>query len=140
MTSPASSEPAPGPQQHAPAGTAIGHVHLQVAELAEIEAFYAGVLGFDVMVRGYPGALFVAAGGYHHHLGLNTWHSAGSPAAASRMRSAFAPTRSWCPMPTELARAADRLTAAGATVGADPEHDGLLTRDPSGNAVLLRAA
>ena len=71
-------ERAPGPQDHAPDGTTIGHVHLQVAELAEIEAFYASVLGFDVTVRGYPGALFVSAGGYHHHLGLNTWHSAGS--------------------------------------------------------------
>ena len=71
-------EGATGPQEHAPSGTTIGHVHLQVAELADTEAFYAHVLGFDVMVRGYPGALFVAAGGYHHHLGLNTWHSAGS--------------------------------------------------------------
>ena len=44
----------------------------------QTEAFYHGVLGFDVTVRGYPGALFVSAGGYHHHLGLNTWHSAGS--------------------------------------------------------------
>ncbi len=60
-----------------PDGTRIGHVHLQVAELEQTEAFYAGVLGFDVMVRGYPGALFVAAGGYHHHVGLNTWHSRG---------------------------------------------------------------
>ena len=61
-----------------PRGRRIGHVHLQVAELADTEAFYSGVLGFDVMVRGYPGALFVSAGGYHHHLGLNTWHSAGA--------------------------------------------------------------
>ena len=60
-----------------PEGTRIGHVHLQVAELDQIERFYAGVLGFDVMVRGYPGALFVAAGGYHHHIGLNTWNSRG---------------------------------------------------------------
>ena len=62
-----------------PTGTRIGHVHLQVSDLSEAEAFYRGVLGFDVMVRGYPGALFVSAGGYHHHIGLNTWHSAGSP-------------------------------------------------------------
>ncbi len=63
---------------HAPAGTRMGHVHLQVSELEQTEAFYHGVLGFDVMVRAYPGALFVSAGGYHHHIGLNTWHSAGS--------------------------------------------------------------
>ena len=64
-----------------PAGTTLGHVHLQVSDLAAAEAFYVGALGFDVMVRGYPGALFVAAGGYHHHLGLNTWASAGGPPA-----------------------------------------------------------
>ena len=63
-----------------PEGTRIGHVHLQVAELEQIERFYAGVLGFDVMVRGYPGALFVSAGGYHHHIGLNTWNSRGGSA------------------------------------------------------------
>ena len=69
---------ADGPQPTVPAGTVIGHVHLQVASIPDAEAFYHGVLGFDVTTRGYPGALFVSAGGYHHHLGLNTWHSAGS--------------------------------------------------------------
>ena len=53
-------------------GAAIGHVHLHVADLRQAEDFYCGVLGFDVTQRGYPGALFVSAGGYHHHLGLNT--------------------------------------------------------------------
>ncbi len=65
-------------QPDAPRRDPIGHVHLQVSELDAAEAFYSGVLGFDVMVRGYPGALFVSAGGYHHHIGLNTWHSAGA--------------------------------------------------------------
>ncbi len=68
-------------QAEVPAGTRIGHVHLQVSDVGEAEAFYHGVLGFDVMVRGYPGALFVSAGGYHHHIGLNTWHSAGAAPA-----------------------------------------------------------
>ena len=54
-------------------GTVIGHIHLHVSSLQNAEAFYAGDLGFDVMVRSYPGALFVAADGYHHHVGLNTW-------------------------------------------------------------------
>lgn len=63
-----------------PAGTRIGHVHLQVSELSATERFYSGVLGLAVIVRAYPGALFVAAGGYHHHIGLNTWHSAGAAA------------------------------------------------------------
>ena len=63
-----------------PAGTTLGHVHLQVSDLTAAEGFWADALGFDVMVRGYPGALFVSAGGYHHHVGLNTWAGAGAPA------------------------------------------------------------
>jgi catechol 2,3-dioxygenase len=63
-----------------PEGTRIGHVHLQVTDLAPAEAFYEGRLGFDVTVRSYPGALFLSAGGYHHHIGVNTWLSAGAPA------------------------------------------------------------
>jgi catechol 2,3-dioxygenase len=60
-------------------GTVMGHVHLHVPHLDTAEAFYCGRIGFDAMVRGYPGALFVSAGGYHHHLGLNTWVGAGAP-------------------------------------------------------------
>jgi catechol 2,3-dioxygenase len=61
-----------------PVAARMGHVHLQVSDLDEAERFYSGKLGFDVTVRGYPGALFFSAGGYHHHIGVNTWHSAGS--------------------------------------------------------------
>lgn len=61
------------------AGTTIGHVHLHVPHLDAAEAFYCGRIGFEPMVRGYPGALFVAAGGYHHHLGVNTWAGIGAP-------------------------------------------------------------
>ncbi len=71
-------------------GTIVGHVHLNIGDIAESEAFYSGVVGFDVMVRGYPGALFVAAGGYHHHIGLNTWngdHAPAPPAGALGLRS-----------------------------------------------------
>lgn len=57
----------------------IGHVHLHVGDLARSEAFYSGLLGFDVTNRRYPGALFLAAGGYHHHLGLNIWAGPGAP-------------------------------------------------------------
>jgi catechol 2,3-dioxygenase len=57
---------------------AVGHVHLKVGDLADSESFYSGALGFDVTVRGYPGALFVSAGGYHHHLAMNTWQSRGA--------------------------------------------------------------
>jgi catechol 2,3-dioxygenase len=57
----------------APAGTRLGHVHLYVSDLASAEAFYHAALGFDKIVWSYPGALFMSAGGYHHHLGTNTW-------------------------------------------------------------------
>ena len=61
------------------AATVIGHVHLHVPHLDTAEAFYGDRIGFEPMVRGYPGALFMAAGGYHHHLGLNTWTGVGAP-------------------------------------------------------------
>ena len=62
------------------AATVIGHVHLHVASLVEAERLYCGVVGFEPTLRTYPGALFVAAGGYHHHLGVNTWMGEGAPA------------------------------------------------------------
>jgi catechol 2,3-dioxygenase len=126
---------ADGPQTIVPAGTTIGHVHLQVASIPEAEAFYHGVLGFDVIVRGYPGALFVSAGGYHHHLGLNTWHSAGSgPAAPGAVG-----LRSYevaLPNQAELARVLDRVRDAGLALEAHGA-DSAAVRDPSGNLVVL---
>ena len=118
-----------------PAGTRIGHVHLQVAELAAIERFYVGVLGFDVTVRGYPGALFVSAGGYHHHIGLNIWNSRGGstppPGAAGlsvyeiKLGDAEA-----------LGEVLGRVSAAG--LSSETRADGAaLVRDPSGNRILL---
>ena len=62
-----------------PEGTVIGHVHLHVGDLGPAEEFYAGRLELDVMVRSYPGALFLSRDGYHHHLGLNTWQGVGAP-------------------------------------------------------------
>jgi catechol 2,3-dioxygenase len=73
-----------------PAGTHIGHIHLQESNLRDAEDFYADTLGFEVMVRSYPGALFVSAGGYHHHIGLNVWESAGGsppPPGSTGLRS-----------------------------------------------------
>jgi catechol 2,3-dioxygenase len=126
-----------GLQERAPDGTTIGHVHLQVSELEHTEAFYSGVLGFDVMVRGYPGALFVSAGGYHHHLGLNTWHSAGSappPEGAIGLRSFDVL------LPSEAAR--ERVLERVRAAGIEPEQTSAdpLLRDPSGNRLVLRAA
>src|SRR5215204_3451080 len=119
-----------------PAGTAMGHVHLQVADIPASEGFYNGSLGLDVMVRSYPGALFLAAGGYHHHLGLNTWQSEGAPAPPE---GALGLDRYELVLPSAAERdsAADRLAAAGA----DPERldEGVVATDPSGNRVLLSA-
>lgn len=63
--------------------TKIGHIHLQVSDLQKAERFYVELLGFDVVQRSYPGALFVSAGGYHHHIGLNTWNSRSMPPASA---------------------------------------------------------
>ena len=123
-------------QVEVPGGTRIGHVHLQVSELQGAEAFYNGVLGFDVMVRGYPGALFVSAGGYHHHIGLNTWHSAGRapvPAGSVGLRSFTIDL----PDGRELAAVLGRLEAAG--IATDRAAGGVLVRDPFANGVLLTA-
>lgn len=123
-------------QDQAPAGTRIGHVHLQVADLAAAEAFYHRVLGFDVMVRAYPGALFVSAGGYHHHVGLNTWHSAGAapaPTGSVGLRSFTVEL----PDGRALAPLLARIEAAGLAYERRP--DGILVRDPFANAVVLTA-
>ncbi len=129
---------ADSPQPLAPAMTRIGHTHLQVSELRDTEDFYAGVLGFDVVVRAYPGALFVSAGGYHHHLGLNTWHSAGSTAASAGSIG----LRSFevvLPGEPELDAVLERVSSAGLALESAPGRGSQMVRDPSGNAVELRA-
>jgi catechol 2,3-dioxygenase len=124
-----------GSDEGMPEGTVIGHVHLQVRDIPEAEAFWSGVVGFAPTVRGYPGALFVAAGGYHHHLGLNTWGSAGAPPPppGSRGMSRFEVV---VPGAGEVARVEARARAAG--VEAEREEGGVLLRDPSGNVVRIR--
>ena len=118
----------------APAGSRIGHIHLQVADLRDAEAFYNGVLGFEVMVRGYQGALFLSAGGYHHHIGLNTWHSAGGspPGPGSIGLRSFEVE---LPDEQELGRVLARVQAAGLEIQQTGSRS--LVRDPSGNAVVL---
>ncbi len=118
-------------------GTIVGHVHLNIGDIAESEAFYSGVVGFDVMVRGYPGALFVAAGGYHHHIGLNTWngdHAPAPPAGALGLRSFDVVL----PDATALNDVLGRVGDAGIAVASVDE--GALVADPSGNRLLLRVA
>jgi catechol 2,3-dioxygenase len=116
-------------------GTRIGHVHLRVAGIPAAEGFYNGDLGLDVMVRSYPGALFLAAGGYHHHLGLNTWQSAGAPPPPE---GALGLDRFELVLPnaSEVDAAAERLGERGDPVRLE---EGVLATDPSGNRVLLRA-
>ena len=118
-----------------PSGTTLGHVHLQVADLTAAERFWVDALGLDVTVRGYPGALFVSAGGYHHHVGLNTWAGVG---AASPPDGALGLARFEVVLPDAdaVTEAGDRLAAAGPV---ELVEDGVLATDPSGNAVLVRA-
>lgn len=118
----------------APAGTRMGHVHLKVSDLDEAEAFYTGVLGFDVTVKGYPGALFVSAGGYHHHLGLNTWQSRGAnpPHPGSIGLRSFDVV---LPDAGELDRILARVREAG--IECEQVNGVAVVRDPSGNAVHL---
>jgi len=119
-----------------PSGTTLGHVHLQVSDLDPAEAFWVDALGLDVTARGYPGALFTSAGGYHHHVGLNTWAGVGAPRppAGARGLDRFEVV---LPDAASVAAAGDRLAAAADVRDAD---GGLLVEDPSGNAVLVRAA
>jgi catechol 2,3-dioxygenase len=120
-----------------PPGTRIGHVHLNVGDLTGAEAFYSGALGFDVTVRGYPGALFVSAGGYHHHIGLNTWAGEGAPPPPPGSRG-LRHFEIRLPGPDQLAAEEDRLREAGF----EPSRDGdrVTVSDPSGNGVVLTAA
>ncbi len=116
----------------------IGHVHLKVADLERAIAFYNGVLGFDVTQR-MPGAAFLSAGGYHHHIGLNTWESSGgqapSPGTTGLYHLAIRyPTRA------ALADALRRLAEARVTLDGASDHgvsEALYLRDPDGNGVEL---
>jgi catechol 2,3-dioxygenase len=114
--------------------TVIGHVHLHVADLRAAEAFYHGVLGFDIITSYGASALFVSAGGYHHHLGLNTWAGVGAPPpppdAAGLRHFAIV-----LPGPDALEQVATRVREAG--IAAQQIGSGLLVRDPSQNGVVL---
>lgn len=118
-----------------PEGTTMGHVHLRVTNLSLTEAFYSGLLGFNVVSR-WPGALFISVGGYHHHFGLNTWHSQGGqrgPEQASQLQR----VNVQLPDPADLDALETRLRAAN--VPLTREGDVLDVRDPAGNALRFRA-
>ncbi|MGE3957240.1 MAG: VOC family protein [Vicinamibacterales bacterium] len=120
------------PWQGAPAGTTMGHVHLHVGDLAGAEAFYHRALGFDKVVWGYPGALFLSAGGYHHHLGTNTW----SPGpAASTEHARLIEWQLILPTVSDVATAGASLEGAGYKVGT--EGASLTVRDPWGTGLRI---
>jgi catechol 2,3-dioxygenase len=120
-------------------GTRIGHVHLKVADLDRALGFYCGVLGFELMQKYGTQAAFISAGGYHHHIGLNTWESAGGspppPGTTGLYHSAILyPTRK------DLADALRRVVAAGIPLDGASDHgvsEALYLRDPDRNGVEL---
>lgn len=124
------------PWNNLPNGTRIGHVHLHVADLQAAEAFYRDVIGFDLMLHYGRSASFLSAGGYHHHIGLNTWAGVGAPppppdAVGLQYFTIRLPSRA------ELERVADRMREAG--IAGEQRPEGILIYDPSRNGVLLTA-
>ena len=121
------------------AGTRIGHVHLKVADIERALGFYCGVLGFDLKQRYGDQAAFIAAGTYHHHIGLNTWESAGGKPPARGTTGLYHhailyPTRA------DLADALRRVAAAGIKLDGASDHgvsEALYLRDPDENGVEL---
>ena len=132
-------QPTPPPPCPIHAGVTVGHAHLKVADLERALAFYRDVLGFTVMQRMGTQAAFRSAGGYHHHLGLNTWESAGGSPPARGTTGLFHvaflyPTRA------ALADALRRLIEAGVPLEGAADHgvsEALYLRDPDGNGVEL---
>jgi catechol 2,3-dioxygenase len=122
-----------------PAGTDIGHIHLKVADLDRALGFYVGVLGFELTQRYGTQAAFVAAGGYHHHIGLNTWESlGGSP--PPRGSTGLYHTAIRYPTRRDLAVALQRVLDAGVALDGASDHgvsEALYLRDPDQNGVEL---
>jgi catechol 2,3-dioxygenase len=125
-----------GEYEGMPGGTTMGHVHLHVADIPATERFYTEVLGFDVMARYGTDATFLAAGGYHHHLGANVWAGRGAtpppPGSAALNHATIV-------LPDAGER--DRVAARVADAGQEPEpvEGGVLVRDPAQNGLLLAA-
>ena len=114
-----------------PPGTTMGHMHLSVGNLDDARRFFHGALGFDLIVWNYPGALFMSAGGYHHHLGTNTWAAGARPATDADAR-----LLEWqivVPSPDDVTAAHASLAAAGHQVT-----NGLVS-DPWGTALRVIA-
>ncbi|SEN39630.1 catechol 2,3-dioxygenase [Mesobacillus persicus] len=118
-----------------PAGTIMGHIHLHVAEFKKTEEFYCQGLGFEIVCRYGGQALFLSTGGYHHHIGLNTWNGVGAPAPEE---NSVGMSSYQVVFPNEGARqeAISRLTGIGAAIS--EVQGSLFTKDPSGNRIELR--
>jgi catechol 2,3-dioxygenase len=119
--------------------TSIGHIHLKVADLDRALAFYHGVLGFEITVKFGDSAAFLSAGGYHHHIGLNTWESLGGQPPAPGTTGLYH-TAILYPTRAALADALHRLIAANVPLDGASDHgvsEALYLRDPDGNGVEL---
>src|SRR5690606_4330755 len=116
-------------------GAVLGHVHLNVSDLGAAESFYHGVLGFDVTTRSYPGALFLAAGGYHHHIGANTWAGRGAPRPPA---GAAGLVHFEVVIPDAAARDAVLARARDAGVPSEPVNGGVRLADRDGIGVVIR--
>ena len=117
----------------------IGHVHLKVADLERSLGFWVGVLGFELMQRYGEGAAFVSAGGYHHHIGLNVWHSRGGSPPPENATGLYHVAIRY-PDRRTLADALRRLLAAGIPLDGASDHgvsEALYLRDPDDNGVEL---
>jgi catechol 2,3-dioxygenase len=129
-------DPETEPFERQPDGTTMGHVHLQVSDIPASIRFYRDLMGFGLMAEYGSQAAFLSAGGYHHHVGANTWRSGGAPPPGP---GSAALRRFEIVLPGEAERdaLAGRLAEGGLELEADPA--GPLARDPSGNAFVLRA-
>lgn len=123
----------------APAQTRIGHVHLKVSDIQRSLDFYTGLLGFELTTMYGDQAAFISAGGYHHHIGLNTWHSKGAPPALKQGVGLYH-TAILYPERKDLAEVYKRLRQAGYPLTGASDHGvsiALYLNDPDGNGVEL---
>lgn len=122
-----------------PDNTRIGHIHLKVSDLDKALAFYRGLLGFEIMQRFGSSAVFISAGGYHHHIGLNTWHSKNAPPAPVNSCGLYH-TAILYPTRKDLAVVFKRLADAKYPLSGSADHgvsEALYLNDPDGNGVEL---
>ncbi len=122
-----------------PSGTSIGHVHLKVSDIKNALEFYCGLLGFDLVTTYGSDAAFVSAGGYHHHIGLNTWYSKGGRPAPRASTGLFHVAINY-PTRKDLAAILKRLLDAGYPIGGVSDHgvsEAIYLEDPDQNGIEL---